>query len=84
MEDNIDNVTKWVTEYYAGYHKFMSKHHLELYNKFYNNIFPPQSIGACVMIGKGSQSDEDYNEIIKISKEFCETYENPRNFPLDF
>ena len=83
--DNIENITRWVSEYFSGYDKYMWKHHLELYNKFYMNIHPPQHIGGCVGIMQGKiHSDEDYAEIMKISKEFCEKYKNPSNFPPDF
>jgi len=83
--DNIDNVTNWVREYFQGYDKYMRKYHLELYNKFYMNIHPPQQIGGCVGIMQGKiHCDEDYAEIMRISKEFCEKYENPINFPTEF
>lgn len=85
MNDSIENITKWVSEYFTGYDKYMRTYHLELYNKFYNNIMPPQHIGGCVMISQGKiHTDEDYAEIMKVSKEFCEKYEHPINFPKDF
>lgn len=85
MNDDIDGITNWVREYFIGYEKYMLRHHLELYNKFYMNIHPPQRIGGCIGIMQGKiHSDEDYDEIIKITKEFCEKYENPVDFPKDF
>ena len=83
--DDIDNVTNWVREYYLGYEKFMIKNHPELYNKFYMNIHPPQMIGGGIGIMQGKiHSDKDYAEIMRISKEFCEKYEHPINFPKEF
>ena len=65
MEENIENITNWVREYFMGYDKYMRKHHHKLYDKFYNNILPPQNIGGCVMISQGEiHSDEDYAEIM--------------------
>ncbi len=85
MNEDIDQITQWVKEYYAGYEKYMLKHHFELYNMFYTNIHPPQRIGGCVGIMQGAKhSNEDYAEIMRISKEFCEKYEHPVNFPKEF
>lgn len=85
MNDNIENISRWVSQYFDGYVKYMRKYHPDLFDKFYNNILPPQRIGGCVHIGQGAKhSDEDYAEIMKISKEFCEKYENPIDFPKDF
>lgn len=82
---NIEEITKWVNAYHLGYDRYMRKNHFDLYNKFYNNILPPQDIGGCVMISKGKiHSAEDYAEIMKISKYFCEKYNNPQDFPTDF
>lgn len=83
--DNIENVTNWVREYWDGYCRYMVKHHPVIFFKFQMNIMPPQKIGGCVGIMQGAiHSDEDYVEIMKISKEFCEKYENPINFPKYF
>ena len=83
--NNVDNITIWVSEYFSGYDKYMRKYHLDLYNKFSMNIHPPQNIGGCVGIMKGRiHTDEEYAEIMRISKEFCEKYEHPINFPKDF
>lgn len=83
--DDINEISQWVSQYYAGYDKYMRTHHAELYNKFYMNIHPPQRIGGCVGIMQGRiHSDEDYAEIMKISKGFCEKYPNPINFPREF
>ena len=85
MQDDIDSVTKWVSEYYEGYEKYMMKYHRVLYLKFYNNIHPPQRIGGCVGIMQGKvHTNEEYAEIMKISKEFCEKYEHPIHFPKEF
>jgi hypothetical protein len=84
-EYSIEETTQWVFEYYTGYEKYMRKHHFKLYEMFYMNIHPPQKIGDCVGIMQGKiHTDKDYAEIMKISKEFCEKYENPINFPKDF
>ena len=84
-EYSVEQVTQWVNEYWTGYFKYMTKYHKELYLKFEMNIRPPQHIGGCVGIMQGKiHSDKDYAEIMKISKEFCEKYENPINFPKDF
>ncbi len=84
-EHTIEETTQWVHDYYVGYEKYMQKYHSKLYSKFYMNIHPPQEIGGCVGIMKGKiHTDEDYAEVMKISKKFCEKYENPRNFPKDF
>lgn len=84
-EPDIDTITAWVSSYYAGYEKYMQKHHNELYQKFYMNIQPPQGIGAGIGIMQGKiHSDEDYTEIMKITREFCLKYENPRDFPKEF
>ena len=83
--DNIENIGRWVSEYFAGYSKYMTKYYSELFNKFYMNIQPPQKIGGCIGIMKGKiHSDEDYAEIMRITKEFCEKYEHPINFPKGF
>lgn len=81
----IDQISQWVSEYFSGYVRYMTKHHPDLFNKFYTNIQPPQRIGGCIGIMQGKvHSDEDYAEIMKISKEFCQKYEHPVNFPKDF
>ncbi len=83
--DNEDVITAWVTAYYLGYEKFMQKHHLQLYSKFYMNINPPQKIGGCIGIMQGAiHSDEDYKEIMSITHDFCVKYENPQDFPKEF
>lgn len=83
--DNMENIQRWVFAHHEGYHKYMNKYYPELYSKFYINIHPAQRIGGCVGIMQGAKhSDEDYAEIMKISKEFCEKYPNPRDFPQDF
>jgi hypothetical protein len=85
MDDNIDNISQWVYQYDEGYTKYMTKYYPELYRKFEMNIHPPQRIGGCMHIGQGRiHSDEDYAEIMKVTKEFCEKYPNPINFPKDF
>ncbi len=84
-EYDIDIITKWVFAYYAGYERYMQKHHLKLYNHFYMNIHPPQKIGGGIGIMQGKiHSDEDYKEIMRITNEFCNQYENPINFPKEF
>ena len=83
--DDIDIITRWISEYHEGYHKYMVKYHLEIYKLFRNNIQPPQAIGDCVYIGKSAKhTDEDYNEIRRISGDFCRKYKNPEDFPTDF
>ena len=83
--DSIEAITQWVHEYWIGYCTYMQKYHAELYNKFVMNIHPPQRIGGCVGIMQGAiHSDKDYAEIMRISKEFCEKYEHPINFPKEF
>lgn len=85
MNETIEQISQWVHEYYEGYQKYMTKYHLELFNKFYQNIHPPQRIGGGCHIGKSARNtDEDYAEILKISKEFSEKYPNPIDFPKEF
>jgi hypothetical protein len=85
MEENIDNITRWVKEYFIGYETYMRKYHNELYEEFYKNIHPPQNIGGGVMVGRSSKNtDEDYEKIFKITQDFCLKYENPIDFPKDF
>ena len=82
--ENIEQIQKWVHEYFQGYVKFMHKHHLELFNKFYQNIHPPQYIGGGILLGKSAKNtDEDYAEIMRITKEFCDQYPNPVDFPKE-
>lgn len=85
QEDDIESISQWVGEYWYGYQNYMMKHHGEIFVKFFGNIHPPQKIGGCIGIMQGAiHSDEDYNEIMKITKEFCEKYRNPVNFPKVF
>jgi hypothetical protein len=83
--ESIEQTQQWIGEYYRGYQQYMLKHYPELFNKFYQNIHPPQRIGGGVMIGKSARNtDDDYAEIMKISREFSDLYPNPINFPKEF
>lgn len=83
--ESIEQIEQWSAEYFQGYYKFMIAHHPELYNKFEKNIHPPQRIGGGPTIGKSARNtEEDYIEILRITKEFCQKYQNPINFPKDF
>jgi hypothetical protein len=83
--DNIENIGRWVHEYWQGYLKYMGKNHLALFNKFHQNLQPPQKIGGGILVGKSAKNtDEDHAEILRVTKEFCETYKNPVNFPKEF
>ena len=85
MDENIENIGRWSSEYFAGYVKYMSKYHQELFNRFYQNIHPPQKIGGGVMVGRSARNtDEEYDEIMGITKEFCNKYDNPIDFPKEF
>ncbi len=85
VDYSMEETTQWVNQYWVGYVKYMTKHYPELFEKFDTNIHPPQKIGGCVGIMQGkNHSDKDYAEIMKVSKEFCEKYENPYFFPKDF
>jgi hypothetical protein len=81
----MNQIEIWITEYFAGYVKYMSKHHPELFNKFFQNIHPPQHIGGGILLGKSARNtDQEYAEIMKITKEFCTKYPNPIDFPSEF
>jgi hypothetical protein len=81
----IHDATRSVFDYYRGYESYMQKYHKDLYIKFYTNIHPPRKIGDCVRIMQGAKhSNEDYTEIVRISKEFCEKYPSPADFPKEF
>ena len=76
--DDVDETTRWVDAYNTMYINYMYKNHRELYDKFEKNIHPPQHIGGGPMIGRSARNtDEEYEEIMRISKDFCEKYPEP-------
>lgn len=84
-EYGADETQDWVRPYFNGYVRYMLMHHPDLYIKFRGNIFPPQTIGSVITILQGAiHSDEDYNEILRITDEFCNKYKNPVDFPAEF
>ncbi len=87
--ENIEDIQKWVSTHSDGYDKYMRKYYPDLYIKFcnmnFNSILPPQRIGGCISIMRARvHTDEDYNEMMKVSKEFCDKYPDPYKFPKDF
>lgn len=70
-----DELSREVSRHFSAYEAYMLKNHARLYRQFYNNIHPPQAFGECVGIAQSAHdSDEDYEEIRRISREFCEKY----------
>lgn len=85
MEDSIENITQWVHEYWNGYCTYMEKFYPVQFFRFVNNIYPPQKIGGGIMISQAAiHTNEEYDEIMKITGKFCRTYENPIDFPSEF
>jgi hypothetical protein len=82
MNEEIKN--QYLIDYYHKYELFMLKNYPQLYTKFYFNISPPKDIGICVSIEKGEKSEDDYNEILKITEEFCAKYPTLTDMPKEF
>ena len=84
-EYTIEETTQWIKDYYWCYERYIRRHHIDLYIKFYRYFDRPQKIGDCISVMQSEiHSREDYAEIIRVTKEFCEKYENHEDFPEDF
>jgi hypothetical protein len=78
-----ENIPGWTLKFLEGYEAFMWKYYPNQYAKVhYRNILLPARSGEKIYIRQSKKhSKKDYSEIVTITNEFCEKYQDPKNFP---